>query len=57
MSNFLETFLLVFFAEMGDKSQFLALAFASKYKLSKVLLGVGLGIGLNHGLAIILGSF
>ncbi|MDO5027750.1 MAG: TMEM165/GDT1 family protein [Bacillota bacterium] len=56
MSSFIETFLIVFFAEMGDKSQFLALAFASKYKLSKVILGIALGIGLNHGLAIILGS-
>lgn len=44
---------MVFMGEMGDKSQFLALAFATTYPVSTVLGGVSLGIGLNHGLAII----
>jgi len=44
-------------AEMGDKTQLLALAFATKYKLQKVLLGVLIGSFLNHGLAVILGSY
>ena len=52
MKLFFETFLLIFVAEMGDKSQLLSLAFASKYKMSVVLKGVFLGIVLNHGLAI-----
>ncbi|NLD17676.1 MAG: TMEM165/GDT1 family protein, partial [Tissierellia bacterium] len=40
MSNFLEAFLLVFVAEMGDKSQLLSLAFATKFKLSTVIIGI-----------------
>jgi len=46
---------LIFLAEMGDKTQFLAMAFATKYKTHKILLGVALGSFLNHGLAMILG--
>lgn len=44
---------MVFVGEMGDKSQFLALAFATQYPMRTVLSGVGLGIGINHGLAIL----
>lgn len=53
MREFLEAFVMVFMGEMGDKSQFLALAFATCYPMSTVLSGVSLGIGLNHGIAII----
>lgn len=53
MREFLEAFVMVFVGEMGDKSQFLALAFATCYPVSTVLGGVSLGIGLNHGIAII----
>ena len=53
MREFLEAFVMVFMGEMGDKSQFLALAFATTYPVSTVLGGVSLGIGLNHGLAIL----
>ena len=53
MREFLEAFVMVFVGEMGDKSQFLALAFATCYPMSTVLGGVSLGIGLNHGIAII----
>ncbi|SCZ02217.1 TMEM165/GDT1 family protein [Alkaliphilus peptidifermentans] len=47
----------IFLAEMGDKTQILAMAFASKYSYRKVLLGVFLGSLLNHGLAIVLGTY
>ena len=53
MREFLEAFGMVFVGEMGDKSQFLALAFATQYPMRTVLSGVGLGIGINHGLAIL----
>ncbi len=43
-------------AEMGDKTQLLAMAFATKYKTSKVLIGVFLATVLNHGLAVALGN-
>ncbi|MBR0597198.1 TMEM165/GDT1 family protein [Sinanaerobacter chloroacetimidivorans] len=44
-------------AEMGDKTQLLAMAFAAKYKASKVLLGVFLATVLNHAMAVALGNF
>lgn len=57
MREFIEAFVMVFIGEMGDKSQFLALAFATTYPMKMVLGGVGLGIGLNHGLAILAAVF
>lgn len=43
-------------AEMGDKTQLLAMAFATKYHFLKVLLGVLVATILNHGLAVLLGN-
>lgn len=57
MSSFLSAFMLIFFAEMGDKTQLLALAFATKFKMRQVLIGVAVGAFLNHGIAILLASF
>ncbi|BEP28579.1 TMEM165/GDT1 family protein [Helicovermis profundi] len=54
-SDYIGAVLLIFFAEMGDKTQFLAIAFATKYPIKKILLGVGIGAFLNHGLAMLLG--
>ncbi|MDK2868487.1 MAG: Ca2+/H+ antiporter, family [Clostridiales bacterium] len=56
MQDFLQAFALIFVAEMGDKTQIMAMAFATRYKISHILLGVGIGAFLNHGLAIMLGS-
>lgn len=53
MREFIEAFVMVFLGEMGDKSQFLALAFATCYPMRTVRGGVSLGIGLNHGIAIL----
>lgn len=50
-------FLLIFVAEMGDKTQILAMAFATRFPVRKVLMGIGLGVFLNHGLAVVLGSY
>lgn len=52
----LKAFSLIFIAEMGDKTQILAMAFASKYKVKQVLIGVFIGSLLNHALAVVLGS-
>lgn len=41
---------------MGDKTQILAMMFATKYKTGKVLLGILIGSALNHGLAVAFGS-
>jgi len=56
MQELLQAFLLIFVAEMGDKTQILAMAFATKYPVRKVLMGSFLGAFLNHGLAVLLGS-
>lgn len=46
----------VVIAEMGDKTQLLAMAFALKYKWWKVMIGVFGATIINHGLAVALGS-
>lgn len=56
MKDLFFAFLTVFIAEMGDKTQLLALAFSTKYKMKQVLIGVLLGSFLNHGIAIVFAS-
>jgi len=57
IQEMIRAFLLIFVAEMGDKTQILAMAFATRFPVGKVLLGIGLGAFLNHGLAVLLGSY
>lgn len=52
-----KAFFFIFVAEMGDKTQIIAMTFATQYKATKVLIGVMIGVALNHGLAIILGAY
>ena len=55
MSLFWKVLGLVFFAELGDKTQFLMIAMASHYRLRDILAGVSIAILLLNGLAITLG--
>jgi len=48
---------LIFVAELGDKTQILAMAFALQFTVGQVLTGVALGSFLNHGLAVIIGAY
>ena len=57
IQEIIRAFLLIFVAEMGDKTQILAMTFATRFPVRKVLIGIGLGVFLNHGLAVILGSY
>ncbi|WP_187296344.1 TMEM165/GDT1 family protein [Tepidibacter mesophilus] len=57
MNEFIKAFVLITLAEMGDKTQLLALAFASKFKPWHVLVGIFIGSFLNHGIAIALGNY
>jgi len=57
IQELLKAFILIFIAEMGDKTQILAMAFATRFPVKKVLLGIFLGSLLNHGLAVIFGSY
>jgi len=47
----------VVLAEMGDKTQLLAMAFATRYKASLVLWGVFAATALNHALAVAVGNY
>lgn len=52
----LTAYLFIVIAELGDKSQILAMTLATKYRTRTVLIGVFLGVLLNHVLAIAFGS-
>ena len=53
---FFISFMLVFFSELGDKTQLLVLSFSSKNTAKSILLGVAIGTFFSHGLAILFGS-
>ena len=53
---FFVAFSMIFFAELGDKTQLLVLSFSAKNKAYKILLGVALGTFFSHGIAILFGS-
>lgn len=57
IQEMIKAFMLIFIAEMGDKTQILAMAFATRFPVRKVLLGIGIGVFFNHGLAVLLGSY
>ncbi|MCU1349893.1 MAG: hypothetical protein JWO56_2923 [Acidobacteria bacterium] len=56
MHAFWISLLLVFIAEMGDKTQLVALAFATRYRASIVLLGVFLATLAIHLFSVLIGE-
>ena len=48
MTAFLTAFLMVFLAELGDKTQLLVMAFAAKYRWQTVMLAVLIATVANH---------
>lgn len=58
MEALINSFLLVFVSEMGDKTQLLALVLAAKFrKPIPIILGILVATLLNHALASYVGSF
>lgn len=57
MAIFIKALFLVVVAEMGDKTQLLAVAMASKYKAKQVLMGVLVATIFNHAIAVAVGSY
>lgn len=56
LTAFLVSFGIIFVAEMGDKSQLMALAFATRYKALPTLIGITLATGFVHLLSVGLGA-
>lgn len=57
MPAFLASLAFVVLAEMGDKTQLLAMAFATRFRASVVLWGVFVATALNHLFAVVVGSY
>lgn len=57
MTAFIKALLFVVVAEMGDKTQLLAMAMAGKYKAKQVLIGVFIATVFNHALAVAVGNY
>lgn len=57
MTAFWASLIFVVLAEMGDKTQLLAMAFATRYKASTVLWAVFVATALNHMLAVAVGNY
>lgn len=55
MVAFAASFVFIVLAEMGDKTQLLAIAFAAKYKTYQVLIAVFIATLLSHSLAVVAG--
>ena len=50
------SFIMVFIAELGDKTQLLVLSFSGSIKPKNIILGIAIGSFFSHGIAIIFGS-
>jgi putative Ca2+/H+ antiporter (TMEM165/GDT1 family) len=50
------SFGVIFVAELGDKSQLMALAFASRYRPMPILIGITLATALVHGFSVVGGA-
>lgn len=57
MTAFITSLLFVILAEMGDKTQLLAMAFAVRYRWQTVMWGVFAATVFNHLLAVLIGNY
>lgn len=57
MTAYLGSLGFVVLAEMGDKTQLLAMAFASRYRWQTVMWGVFVATLVNHLLAVLAGTY
>jgi putative Ca2+/H+ antiporter (TMEM165/GDT1 family) len=56
MHALLLSFGVIFVAELGDKSQLMALAFAARYKAVPVLIGITIATALVHAFSVLVGA-
>jgi Ca2+/H+ antiporter, TMEM165/GDT1 family len=57
MTAFLTSLAIVVLAEMGDKTQLLAMAFATRFRWQTVMLGVLAATAANHLMAVYVGAY
>jgi putative Ca2+/H+ antiporter (TMEM165/GDT1 family) len=53
---FLVSFGIIFVAELGDKSQLMALAFAARYRALPILIGISLATAVVHAFSVAVGA-
>jgi len=56
LTAFLVSFGVIFVAELGDKSQLMALAFATRYPVLQVLIGISVATALVHAVSVVIGA-
>jgi putative Ca2+/H+ antiporter (TMEM165/GDT1 family) len=56
MSAFWISFGIIFVAELGDKSQLMALAFAARYRAVPILIGITIATAVVHALSVLIGT-
>src|SRR5580765_5154206 len=56
MHAFLLSFGVIFVAELGDKSQLMALTFAARYKALPILIGITIATAIVHLFSVIVGA-
>ena len=56
MSAILVSFAVIFVAEMGDKSQLMALTFATRYRAVPILIGITIATASVHGVSVLVGA-
>ena len=56
LASFLLSFGVIFVAELGDKSQLMALTFATRYRALPVLIGITIATALVHLVSVVVGA-
>jgi len=56
VAAFLVSFGVIFVAELGDKSQLMALAFATRYPTGTVLIGITAATAVVHAVSVVVGA-
>ncbi len=56
MHAFLLSFGIIFVAELGDKSQLMALAFATRYRALSILIGISIATAVVHAVSVGIGA-
>ena len=56
LQAFLLSFGVIFVAELGDKSQLMAMAFAARYRAVPILIGIAIATAIVHAFSVFVGA-